>query len=83
MCKWGTHVELELTVPASLSHTGKDYLKMVKIDKCLAPLIKALNECGFKTIQSCCGHGKHEGRIDLADGQVLIIPLWPTQKKEV
>jgi hypothetical protein len=27
-------------------------------DECMVPLIKALNDAGFRTLASCCGHGK-------------------------
>ena len=74
MCKWGTDVDLEVTIPAHLSHTGKERQKVVGIDACIAPIVKALNEGGIKTMQSCCGHGKASyGRIDLMDGRKLHI----------
>jgi len=37
------------------------------VDRCLAPIIKALNEGGIKTAMSCCGHGEHDGFILCAD----------------
>jgi hypothetical protein len=43
------------------------------IDACLAPLVQALNQAGFGTVASCCGHGKHRGTIALADGRELFI----------
>jgi hypothetical protein len=73
MCKWGTYEEMELTIPAYLSYTGKARKKLVKIDKCIAPIIRALNDGGIKTIGSCCGHGKRLGDIALETGQWLII----------
>ncbi len=30
-----------------------------KIDECIIPLIKWLNTHDFKTVSSCCGHGKY------------------------
>jgi len=55
-------------------------------DPCIAPLVKALNECealpaapsrlnpiGIRTLASCCGHGKAPGRIALADRRELFI----------
>ncbi|MBA7711702.1 hypothetical protein ES703_120668 [subsurface metagenome] len=59
MCKWGDTVPLEVTILAAGSHTGKERKAVRPIDKCLAPLVKMLNEYGIKTIRgSCCGHGK-------------------------
>lgn len=52
------------------------------IDECLKPLIKLLNKGGFKTVASCCGHGKQMGNIALADGRELIIcPDFETGRK--
>jgi len=31
--------------------------KPAEVDKCLAPLIKILNECGIETWYCCCEHG--------------------------
>lgn len=73
MCKHGTDVLLEVIIPAGLSYTGKARKKIVGIDACIAPLVKALNNAGFTTVASCCGHGKRPGNIALADGRELII----------
>lgn len=61
MCKGsnlGDAVEVEVTVPASQSYTKMERKAMMKIDKCLAPLIIILNAYGIKTTSCCCGHGK-------------------------
>lgn len=47
--------------------------KLVDVDLCLAPLVKALNSCGMETVASCCGHNKQPGNIVLADGREIII----------
>lgn len=73
MCKWGTDEMLEVTIPAELSYTGVERKKMVGIDACIAPIIKALNEASIRTNYSCCGHGKKDGVIVLHDGRVLMI----------
>ena len=67
MCEWGTDVEVE-----NLS-TVEGERRTWKIDACIAPIVEALNRGGVETTQSCCGHGKGPGRIDLADGRVLEI----------
>jgi hypothetical protein len=73
MCKWGTTEIVEVTIPADLSHTGKAFKKKVGIDKCIAPIVKALEQGGIKMRGSCCGHGKTNGHIHLQDGRLLII----------
>lgn len=73
MCKWGTSEDVEVTIQASLSHTGKTRKAVKPIDKCIAPIIRALENAGIHMTASCCGHGKNEGRIDLADGRILTI----------
>jgi len=65
-------------------NTGKP---LVWCDYCLAPIIKALNEIGLKTIASCCGHLVRPASIILEDNrEILIMPydiarkidkLWP------
>ena len=74
MCKWGIEPILaKVTVPAHLSHTGEERIKMAGIDPCIAPLVKILNDSGVLTDASCCGHGKMFGSIILADGRELLI----------
>ena len=43
------------------------------IDWCISHIVAALNAGGVKTVACCCGHGKIDGRIDLADGRILTI----------
>ena len=73
MCKWGTSVPLEVTIPAHLSSTGVDKRKVVDVDACIAPLVKALNDGGITTIASCCGHGHLPPNIILADDRWIVI----------
>ena len=73
MCKWGTYELIELTIVKEYSYTGKRRMKMVYIDKCIAPLIKALKEGGMITTYSCCGHGKQCGIIVFEDESYLIL----------
>lgn len=61
MCKRGT-VEV-------LEYDNKRF----DVDKCIVPLVKALNDAGIKTVASCCGHKKIYGNIALADGRELLI----------
>lgn len=61
MCKWGDEVAMTIA--------GKP----AGIDRCIVPLVAALNKAGIATVASCCGHGRHPGNIMLADGRELII----------
>ena len=69
MCKWGTSKEVTLCKPTPIQ--GRT---VIKADACIAPLVQALSEYGVEMKASCCGHGKVEGRIDLADGQIIWLP---------
>jgi hypothetical protein len=73
MCKCGDNQIIKLKIPADLSHSGNAYWKNVPIDKCIAPIVKALQEAGINMRASCCGHGKRDGEIELQDGRTLII----------
>lgn len=53
------------------------------IDKCIAPIIEALNMCGVETVASCCGHGRRPGNIALRDGRELIIAPDFTTAREI
>lgn len=71
MCKEDEVVRVK--VMEDLSHNGKRRWKMAKIDKCIAPIVKALQEGGIDMRGSCCGHGKTDGEIFLADMRKIII----------
>jgi hypothetical protein len=73
VCKHGDTIPLQLTVPAHLSHTGKSFVKTCNVDRCVAPIIKALNDGGVLTDGHCCGHEKMWGSISLVDGRWLIV----------
>jgi hypothetical protein len=47
-------------------------------DPCLAPLVLALNDNGFPTVASCCGHGTQPANVALADGRQVFVadPEW-------
>lgn len=66
-------MSLRIRIPAYLSHTGEEREAVKAIDRCIAPIVKALNECGIVTVYSCCGHGHRPGNIMLADGREIII----------
>lgn len=82
MCKWGTNELLKIKIPANYSHNDKSYIKTISIDKCMAPLIKALQDADIETTGCCCGHGS-DGFIGLNDGRYLIIKFNRNSAKEV
>jgi len=73
MCTWGDEVLLRVPVPAALSHTGAFRWAEKAVDRCIAPIVQALNDAGIYTANSCCGHGQADGEIILHDGRVLRI----------
>lgn len=73
MCKYGDTTLVKVKIPADLSHTGKAYWKKVGIDKCIAPIVRALQKGSIDMRGSCCGHGENNGFITLDDKRVLII----------
>ena len=68
MCEWGTDAWVHLWAPRPVSG-----YKWVKVDACIAPIVQALNDAGIDTTSSCCGHGKGDGSILLADGRELVV----------
>lgn len=67
MCRWGTDRFVKLCKPTA---QGKYW---VAVDSCIADLVRALNDANIETIGCCCGHGKENGSILLADGRELKI----------
>lgn len=73
MCEWGTDKKIWLRIPAPFSHSGRARWKRVKVDACIAPIVRALRNGGINAEYSCCGHGKTDGLIRLTEGRSLII----------
>ena len=73
MCKHGTDTQVNVKITARRSHTGEAYFRDMPIDSCIAPIVQALQQGGIDMNGSCCGHGKYEGDIILADGRWLVI----------
>lgn len=73
MCKWGDTVRVRVRIPADLSGSGRAHWKRMQIDRCIAPLVDALQRGGVDMRGSCCGHGRAEGHIHLQDGRLLRI----------
>ena len=73
MCKQGNNILVKVKIPADLSHTGKIHWKRMAIDKCIAPIVRALQKDGIDMRGSCCGHNERNGYITLQDKRTLII----------
>jgi hypothetical protein len=72
MCKRGDTIEMRLPV------VGEIRYGVAEIDKCIAPIIKALNDGGVITRGCCCGHGEVMGYIHLDSGKYLGV--FPNRK---
>lgn len=73
MCVHGDDVILRVPIPAHLSHTGTARWDMKGVDRCIAPIVEALNAHGILTESCCCGHEKIPGSIMLQDGRELVV----------
>lgn len=54
-CEHGDTIEMRVL-------TEDGWRDGIKIDRCIAPIIAALNAGGLATVTSCCGHGRENGR---------------------
>lgn len=82
MCDWGDEVLIKVPIPAHLSHTGKMRWGRKGVDRCLAPIVTALNAAGIYTANCCCGHGKENPHIILHDGRTIVIYNSPTAAQQ-
>ena len=76
MCKYGTTVNIEVTIPEYIFSSGDikpAHKKICPIDSCIVSIVEALEDHNILMTASCCGHGKMNGRISLQDGRELII----------
>lgn len=72
-CDWGDTVPVTVTVLSELSASGLQEVRKKQIDSCIADIVRALESAGIRMRGSCCGHGKTDGQILLADGRTLKI----------
>lgn len=73
MCQHREDTLVNVLIPADLSCIGVARWKETKIDHCIAPIVKALQEAEINMRGSCCGHGRSEGYIHLEDGRYFLI----------
>jgi hypothetical protein len=73
MCSHGDTVDVAVTIDWSLSFEGVSVVKNKPIDRCIAPIVAALEAAGIYMYSSCCGHYQSDGEILLVDGRVLRI----------
>ena len=72
MCEWGITKLVNVKIPADLSYSGRERWKKVRVDRCIASIVDALQKGGIDMRGSCCGHG-NDGEILLQDGRTLIV----------
>jgi len=78
MCEWGDTVTLNLVIKLD----DFNYIEEPRsIDRCIAPIVQALNDAGVYTDACCCGHGKQPGSIILTDGRELRICSYDMARK--
>ena len=58
MCRWGNSTNVRLKFRQEV--TGK---MECAVDRCIAPVVQWLNDCGVQTLGSCCGHGNEDATI--------------------
>lgn len=75
MCNHNDTIRLHVPIPADHSHTGEFRWGYKPVDRCIAPIVQALNAAGIMTVNACCGHGDGPGAIALHDGRELTIDM--------
>jgi hypothetical protein len=73
VCEWGKSVEVLVKITPHLSSTGREKWRYMGIDSCIADIVQGLQRAGIDMEASCCGHGKEDGYIVLADGRTLAL----------
>lgn len=73
VCPCNETVDVYVKIPADLSCTGEERWKYAKVDKCIAPIVQALQNQRIYMRGSCCGHGKGDGEIMLQDGNLVTV----------
>lgn len=54
-----------------------------EVDRCLAPILTALNASGITTVSSCCGHGHRPGYIWLLDDTFITLAYNEEDHKKI
>ena len=54
---------------------------IIHVDRCIAPIVRALHMCHVTTLASCCGHGVRPGHILLQNGRQVWI-TWNREQAE-
>lgn len=77
MCEWhgGNYIG---NVPVALAGGGEAH-----VDPCIQGLVQALNDGGFRTTNSCCGHGQRPGWVALADARHILIAADHTMMRQM
>ena len=73
MCDHGDTIPIRVPIPAALGWTGQFRWVQKPVDRCIAPIVEALNAARIYTAGACCGHGNGPASIALHDGRTLTI----------
>lgn len=73
----------EGNLPIRLAHPRKDGIQTASADPCIQTLVQALNDGGFQTVNSCCGHGIRPGWVALEDGRHILIATGHKMMREM
>jgi len=73
MCQDRYSAHVSVHIDADLSCDGREKWKLVQIDRCIAPIVYALQNAYINMRGSCCGHDSGVGEINLSDGRLLLI----------
>jgi len=76
ICPCKETIDVLVHIDADLTCERNEKWKVVKIDRCIASIVKALQDGRINMRGSCCGHGRTIGEIELSDGRKLLI--YPT-----
>ena len=67
-----------------LHHPTPRGFKAAGADLCISALVQALNNGGFQTVASCCGHGKNIGIVSFEKGlgfESILILKTPEERE--
>jgi hypothetical protein len=74
MSEQGDRILTNVHVAATVAFEGREIVKPMPIDSCIAGIVATLDANGLRMLASCCGHGKVPGTILLLDGTTITIP---------
>jgi hypothetical protein len=71
MCKWGT--DRFIYVIRRNNDVILDGWHRIAVDACIAEYVQEMNNRGVITVGCCCGHGKEEGVVLVAEECISLL----------